>query len=210
MEEMHTPKDYMNSIWSLGLIEIVLYTVIGGTLYAFVGKDVDSPALLSASPLICRIAFGVALPVIFISGSINTTVAAKFILEQCATPQTQLIQSKRAWAIWVTLVASITVLAWAIAEAVPFFNSLLGIISSLFISGFSFYFPALFWFFILMERKWYNSRKNICLSIICAGIFLIGIVTLVVGTYSSVMDIAAQYQSGNVRSPFTCNSTAYV
>jgi hypothetical protein len=209
MAEMHTPKDYMKSIWSLGLIEIVLYTVIGATLYAFVGKDVDSPALLSASPFICRIAFGVALPVIFISGSINTTVVAKYLLERYGSPQTQLIQSKRAWAIWVTLIAAITILAWAIAEAVPFFSSLLGIISSLFISGFSFYYPALFWFCIIMEDKWYKSWKNICRSIICAGIFLLGIATLVIGTYSSVMDITAQYQSGEVRSPFTCNATAY-
>lgn len=79
MDEMHTPEDYVKSIWALGLIEIVIYTVTGATVYAFVGQSVKSPALLSAGPLLSKIAFGVALPVIFISGSINTTCCARLV-----------------------------------------------------------------------------------------------------------------------------------
>ena len=68
-------RDYVKSIWALGLIEIFIYTVTGALVYAFVGSKVDSPALLSTSTLVSRIAFGIALPVIFISGSINSTVS---------------------------------------------------------------------------------------------------------------------------------------
>lgn len=69
MDEMHAPKDYVKSIWALGLIEIFIYTLTGALIYAFVGPDVSSPALLSAGSLMAKVAFGLALPVIFISGA---------------------------------------------------------------------------------------------------------------------------------------------
>jgi len=91
----------------------------------------------------------------------------------------------------------------AIAEAIPFFSDLLSISSSLFISGFTFYLPAMMWFMLLKEGKWYE-RKNIWLSIVNGLIFLIGIITLVAGTYSSIADIISQYDKGTVRGAFTC------
>ncbi len=69
------PRDYVKSIWALGLIEIFIYTLTGALVYAFVGSEVKSPAILSAAPLVSKVAFGIALPVIFISGSINSTVS---------------------------------------------------------------------------------------------------------------------------------------
>lgn len=70
MAEMHTPTDFMKSVWTLGIIEIVVYTFTGVIIFVFVGADVDSPSLLSLSSLMSKIAFGVALPIIFISGAI--------------------------------------------------------------------------------------------------------------------------------------------
>lgn len=69
MSELRKPKDFVKSIWSLGIIEIIIYTLTGALVYVFVGDGVQSPALLNASRVIQKIAFGVALPVIFISGS---------------------------------------------------------------------------------------------------------------------------------------------
>ena len=40
MDEMHTPRDYVKSIWALGLIEIGIYTLTGALIYAFVGSEV--------------------------------------------------------------------------------------------------------------------------------------------------------------------------
>ncbi len=36
MDEMHTPTDYVKSIRALGIIEIVIYTLTGALIYAFV------------------------------------------------------------------------------------------------------------------------------------------------------------------------------
>ena len=190
MDEMHTPKDYIKSIWSLGLIEIFIYTLTGSLVYVFVGSGVESPALLSASHLVSRIAFGVAIPVVFISGSINTTVVGRYIIQR-AFPNSEIryTNTRKGWTVWILLVLAITIVAWVIAEAIPVFNALLGLISSLFISGFTLYFPPLFWFMLLKEGKWTSSWRNIMLSVANAAIFLIGLLVLGSGTYASVQDI---------------------
>ncbi|KAF2130540.1 hypothetical protein P153DRAFT_375265 [Dothidotthia symphoricarpi CBS 119687] len=211
MSEMHTPKDYVKSIWALGLIEIFIYTVTGALIYAFVGRDVGSPALLSAGHTVSRIAFGVALPVIFISGSINGTVVGRYILDRAfaENPTIRYVKGMKGWIVWVGLITTITIIGWVIAEAIPFFNALLGLISSLFISGFTFYFPALFWFQLVKVGKWNANAHNIALSIVNAICFVIGIIVLGCGTYASVQDILSQYTGGSVRSPFTCDSSSY-
>ena len=210
MSEMHTPSDYVKSIWTLGLIEIFIYTVTGALIYAFIGVDVKSPALLSAGNTVSRIAFGIALPVIFISGSINGTVVGRYIMDR-AFPNSPIryVKGVHGWAVWFCLITIITIIAWIIAEAIPFFNALLGLISSLFISGFTFYFPALFWFQLVREGGCFSSPKNIALTLLNAVVFVIGIVILGAGTYASVEDIIHQYSGGSVRSPFTCSAISY-
>jgi Transmembrane amino acid transporter protein len=191
MDEMHTPKDYIKSIWSLGLIEIVIYTLTGALIYAFVGEDVSSPALLSAGTTVSKIAFGVALPVIFISGAINGTVVARYLHGRIYKDSVvRFINTKKGWITWLALIAFLTIIAWLIAEAIPFFSDLLSIMSALFISGFTFYFPAMMWFMLIKKGKW-NSKENLLLSIVNGIVFIIGMITLVAGTYSAIVDIVS-------------------
>lgn len=205
MDEMHTPTDYVKSIWALGIIEIVIYTLTGALIYAFVGTDVRSPALLSAGTTLSKVAFGIALPVIFISGSINTTVVARYIHGRVFKNSViRYVNTPMGWATWLGLVALITVIAWVIAEAIPFFSDLLGIMSALFISGFTFYLPALMWFLLIKEGKWNATRWNTIFSLVNAAVFLLGLLILGCGTYASVKDIVDQYHDGTVRSSFTC------
>ncbi|RJE24717.1 hypothetical protein PHISCL_02926 [Aspergillus sclerotialis] len=204
MEEMHTPEDYVKSIWALGITEIVIYTLTGALIYAFVGPSVASPALLSAGDLVSRIAFGVALPVIFISGSINTVVLGRLIHGRVFKNSTiRFINTPMGWITWIALITVATIIAFVIAEVIPFFDDLLAISSSLFISAFTFYFPAAMWFILIKEGKWTEPR-NLALGAINIVVFLIGLITLVAGTYSSVVDIINNYQSGSVRGVFTC------
>lgn len=81
-------------------------------------------------------------------------------------------------------------MAWIIAEAIPFFSDLLSISSSLFISGFTFYLPALMWFMLLREGSLFE-KKNIVRTLANGGCFIIGVVVLVCGTYASIADIVS-------------------
>ena len=212
MQEMHTPQDYMKSIWTLGIVMIIMYTAVGATSYALIGKDVESPMLLSSSPTVVRVACGLALPVIVISGSINTIVVGKFIEETSTFSSFKILQptSRRAkYVVWAGLMLSITITAWVVAEAIPFFNGLLGLIASLFISGFSFYIPAWLWFKTLKVGRWNQGWKNTLMSVACAIIIVLGLVVLGVGAYASIQEVITSYSLGTVRSPFTCSSAAF-
>ena len=189
MDEMHTPKDFTKSIWSLGLMEIVIYTITGATIYAFVGPDIESPALLSAGNLVSRIAFGVALPVIFISGSINTIVAGRLIHGRIyADSILKYVNTPKGWIAWLALIAIFTIVAWTIAEAIPFFSDLLTVASSLFTSGFSFYIPPIMWLMLIRKGSW-HSRENILLALVNGFVFIFGVAVLVCGLFSSIDDI---------------------
>ena len=204
MDEMHTPKHFVKSIWALGLIEITIYTLTGALIYAFVGQEVKSPALLSAGDTISKIAFGIGLPVIYISGSINTTVVGRYIHGRMFKNSIiRYVNTPKGWTSWLILVTVITIVAFIIAEAIPFFNDLLSLSSSLFISGFTLYFPAWMWFKLIREGKWYTGM-NLVKSIANAFIFVIGIFVLVGGTYSSIADINDKFKHGDVRGVFTC------
>lgn len=211
MDEMHNPRDYVKSIWAIGAIEIVLYTLTGALGYAFVGSEIASPALLSTSKVVSRVAFGVALPVIFISGSINSVVFGRYMLDRTFrhADDIRLIASARGWCVWIALLAVFTVVAWAIAEAIPFFSALLGIIASLFISGFSMYFPALFWFCLLKKDAWNSTWRNIAWTVANIFVILVGLLTLVGGTYASIVNIIDSFDTGAVGSPYTCSSAQY-
>ena len=191
MDEMHSPKDYVKSIWALGLIEIFIYTMTGALVYAFVGADVKSPSLLSAGPTLSKVAFGVGLPVIFISGSINTTVVGRYIHGRIYKDSiTRFINTPKGWATWLGVISAVTVVAFIIAEVIPFFSDLLAVSSALFISGFTFYLPAMMWFKLLCKGKWY-AKENLLRAAINALCFLIGIIVLVCGTYASIDDIVS-------------------
>ncbi|KAF7715215.1 Uncharacterized protein PECH_005545 [Penicillium ucsense] len=204
MDEMHTPSDFPKSVWALGITEIVIYTVTGATIYAFVGEDVKSPALLSAGHTLSRVAFGVALPVIFISGSINTVVFGRLVHGRIfANSPVRFINTKMGWLTWLGIIAAGTVVAFIIAEVIPFFSDLLSLSSALFISGFSFYFPSLMWFLLVRKGSW-TEPKNLMFAVLNAFILVIGLVILVAGTYTSIADIINNYNQGTVRGVFTC------
>lgn len=199
MDEMHTPADFVKSIWALGLTEMVIYTVTGATIYAFVGPNVQSPALLSAGTTLSRVAFGVALPVIFISGSINTVVFGRMVHGRIFKNSTiRFINTKMGWITWLAVITGGTIIAFVIAEVIPFFSDLLSISSALFISGFTFYFPSLMWFMLIRKGSW-TSRHNLLLAAANGLILAIGLLTLGAGTYSSIADIVCLDHTARVR-----------
>ncbi|KAH7134193.1 transmembrane amino acid transporter protein-domain-containing protein [Dactylonectria macrodidyma] len=204
MSEMHTPQDFMKSVWTLGIIEMVVYTVTGVVIYVFVGSGVESPSLLSLTPLMSKIAFGVALPIIFISGAIGNTVTARYVhLRMYKDSVVRFINTTKGWVTWLAVLAVITIVSWVIAEGIPIFNDLLALSSALFVSGFVLYFPAVMWYKLLCEGKWYE-RENILHAAASMFCFLFGLLVLFGGTYASAKDIQHHYAIGSIGKPFSC------
>jgi hypothetical protein len=69
-------------LYTLQITDTILYTVTAVVIYRFTGDDVRSPALGSTSPIVAKVAYGIALPTIVIAGVINGHVA----VVRCSCP----------------------------------------------------------------------------------------------------------------------------
>lgn len=62
--EMKKPGDFPKALALLQVSEIIMYVVTAAVIYVYAGKNVTSPALGSASPLVSKIAYGIAIPTV--------------------------------------------------------------------------------------------------------------------------------------------------
>lgn len=77
--EMKRPQDFPKALYSLQIAATTLYLVTGVVIYSYTGENTVSPALGSTGHTLRRIAYGLALPTIIISGVVNAHVGAKLV-----------------------------------------------------------------------------------------------------------------------------------
>lgn len=65
--EMREPRLYTRSLAVCQVLITIIYITIGCVVYYFCGSYVASPALGSAGPLMKKVAYGVALPGLFVT-----------------------------------------------------------------------------------------------------------------------------------------------
>jgi hypothetical protein len=85
---------------------------------------------------------------------------------------------------WAGITLSLWVVAWIIAESIPNFDSLLGLISALFASWFTYGSSGIFWLYL----NWGNyilNWKKISLTILNVFIVCIGAAVCGIGLYAS-------------------------
>jgi hypothetical protein len=64
MAELKDPKEFPKALFQLQAIDTSLYIVTAVVIYYFAGENVTSPALGSASDIVKKVAYGVALPTV--------------------------------------------------------------------------------------------------------------------------------------------------
>ncbi|KAI1432343.1 amino acid transporter [Xylaria sp. CBS 124048] len=211
--EMREPRDFPKALWACTILEIIVFSIVGGAVYAYTGNQyMTSPAFGSLQPLYKKISFSFMIPTIIFLGVLYASVSARFVF-------LRLFQNSRhksentvvGWASWAAILFSTWVLAFIIANSIPFFSSLLSLLSSLFDSFFGFIFWGVAYFrmrkadgdvALIKERTfrgWFEGILNIM-------IILIGVFFLTVGTYVTVQGIIDEYATGLVGRPFSCAS----
>ncbi|PQE19400.1 amino acid transporter protein [Rutstroemia sp. NJR-2017a BBW] len=165
ISELRNPKEFPKALVLLQTVDISLYFVAALVIYRYAGENVASPALSSNIPLIRKIAWGIALPTIIIAGVIFAHVTVKYAYLRIFA-RTKHLHS-RGWIAtgsWVALVVGSWTIAWIIAESIPVFSDLLGFISALFASWFSYGLPGICWFYLNWgsctrgTKKWLFGR----------------------------------------------------
>ncbi|KUM57244.1 hypothetical protein ACN42_g9944 [Penicillium freii] len=174
ISEMETPTDYPKTLYLLQVTDTSMYVIAAVVIYIYGGKDVASPALGSTKPITAKLAYGIAIPTIVISGVINGHVAAKYIYVRLFRGSDHM--KKRTFlsiGSWIGINFVLWVIAWIISEAIPVFNTLLSLITSLFASWFTYGLSGIFWLF-LNRGQYMASWKKMALTAINLVIVAIG------------------------------------
>lgn len=68
ISEMRNPRDFPKALGMLQCCTTSLYLVVAVVIYRYAGTDVKSPAIGSASPIVRKVAYGIAIPTIVVAG----------------------------------------------------------------------------------------------------------------------------------------------
>ncbi|KAE8308585.1 Transmembrane amino acid transporter protein [Aspergillus parasiticus SU-1] len=202
--ELKDPRDFPKALCLLQSIDISLYIIAAVVIYRYGGADVASPALGSASPVVSKVAYGIALPTIIIAGVINGHIAFKYIYIRIFRGTDRM--HKRDWVAvssWIGIAASLWILAWIIAEAIPVFSNLLSLITALFASWFTFGLSGMFWLY-MNKGLWFSSPKKILLTFVNLIAIVVAATLCGLGLYVSGKAIHDDPSSAS----FSCASNA--
>jgi len=212
--EMKEPKDFPKALWAVTIAEIIVFSLVGSIIYVYTGTNYNTaPAFGSLSnTFYLKLSFSFMIPTIIFLGVLYASVSARFLFFRLFAGTRHMGENTVVgWAAWAAILGVTWIMAFIIAEVIPFFADLLALMSSLFDSFFGFIFwgvaylrmrratyGAKFWS-ARGARSWIGSLFNIVL-------ILIGIFFLTVGTYASVESIIEGYHSNTFGGPFSCQS----
>lgn len=109
------------------------YIVVGVVLYTYANPFIASPALGTAGVLVKRISYGIALPGLFFTAIIYNHLAAKFIFVRVLRGSHHLNHpTAKHWAVWLSCTGACLLFSYVVAEAIPVFSGLVGLVSALF------------------------------------------------------------------------------
>ena len=191
--EMKNPADFPKALWAVTIAEIIVFSLAGAIVYAYTGTQYNTaPAFGSlGNETYLKVSFSFMIPTLIFLGVLYASVSARFlffrIFEGTRHKGNHTVVG---WASWAGILAVTWIVAFIIAEVIPFFSDLLSLMSSLFDSFFGF----IFWGVAYLRMRdadygpgWVKRRglRGIWGFSLNVGIIIIGIFMLGVGTYVS-------------------------
>lgn len=186
ISELKNPRDFPKALAFLQCSDISMYIITAVVVYYYAGDHVASPALDSASEVVKKVAYGVAIPTIVIAGVVNGHVGVKYLYVRLLRDHKDDLlhqKNRKSYGIWVFICTASWIGAWLIAEAVPVFNDLLGLTSALFASWFTFGLSGMFWMQMNLQRgeQWWQIVPRSGWSWRKTTLFLINVLNIMVG-----------------------------
>lgn len=141
--EMRNPKDFPKALWAITIAEVILFSLVGSIVYAYTGTNYNTaPAFGSlGNEVYLKVSFSFMIPTLIFLGVLYASVSARFVFFRLFRGSNHMgNHTIVGWASWVGILACTWILAFIIAEVIPFFSDLLSLMSSLFDSFFGFIF----------------------------------------------------------------------
>ncbi len=204
--EFKNPNDWPKALALLQIVDTSLYLVAAVVTYVCVGQDVPSPALSAAESKTLRKAiWGIAIPTIVIAGVIYGHVAARYIFTRLFRNSKHAIRRTKLSNIsWFGITFGIWLLAMIIAESIPVFNSLLGLVSALFVSWFSYGLPGIFWLWMHHGNYFNKGKAQMARFFGNVMLLVVGALLCVLGLWAAIEAIADE----KLTKPWACASNA--
>ncbi|CAO1638365.1 unnamed protein product [Parajaminaea phylloscopi] len=144
--EMRNPLDYRKALVAGQSFVIFNYIAIAAIMYAKVGDYITSPALGSAGPLFKKIGFGIALPGLLYACFFQAHLAGKYTFVRALRGTRHLQHNTMVhWAVWLGSMFVAMAVAFIVANAIPFFGDLVGLIGSFLMPPFVIIIPVCLW-----------------------------------------------------------------
>ncbi|OCF36058.1 hypothetical protein I317_01847 [Kwoniella heveanensis CBS 569] len=202
--EMKNPKEYKKPIVCAMLLLNVTYLVVSLVVYRYCGIYIAGVALGSAGTLIKKITYGIGLPGLLVSAILCQHLAAKYFFVRLLRG-TEHLQSKTKthWITWLGSVTLIGIISFIVAEAIPFFGTLIGLVGALAYAPLAIIVPMTLWLYDFGHyRKGSLAQKGLwSFHVLFIGI---GAFMTVGGAYAMVQSIIDSYAAGTVDRPFSC------
>lgn len=210
--EMKEPKDFPKALWAVTIAEVIVFGLVGSIVFVYTGTQyMTAPAFGSiGNETFLKVSFSFMIPTIIFLGVLYASVSARFIFFRLFNDTRHMgNHTVLGWGSWAAILTVLWILAFIVAEVIPFFSDLLSLMSSLFDAFFGFIYWGVAYFQMRREdhgpdfyknrgiRGWAGFGFNI--AICCIGLlFLTG------GTYATVQSIIDGYKADNFGGAFTC------
>lgn len=216
--EMKEPKDFPKALWAVTIAEVILFSLVGGIIYGYTGTNYNTaPAFGSlGNELYLKISFSFMIPTLIFLGVLYASVTSRFVFFRLFAGTRHMgNHTLVGWLSWIAILGCTWVLAFIIAEVIPFFADLLALMSSLFDS----FFGWIYWGIAYLRmrnadygRDFWKTRGIRGYLGFALNIFIIafGFFTLTAGTYASVESIVIGYQTAGFGGPFSCQSNGLI
>ena len=185
ISEFRDPRQFPKALFLLQAADTSMYLVVALVVYWYTGPNVQSPAISSATGVVEKVAWGIAIPTIIIAGVIYGHVATKYIFVRLFRGTHHLsANSTFAWVTWASIALALWIVAWILAESIPVFNDLLSLTSALFASWFTYGLSGVLWLF-MNWGQWFSSPRKMFLFVVNVCLLGIGCGVCGIGVYAS-------------------------
>ncbi|RAK98893.1 putative neutral amino acid permease [Aspergillus ibericus CBS 121593] len=204
ISEMRKPKDYPKAVYLCMTFVTASYLAFALVIYRWCGQWIASPALGSAGPTLKRVAYGIALPGLIVSGSLYVHVAAKYLFVRILRHSRHLQANTIIhWGTWLSCTIGLAAIAFILACAIPIFTYVLALVGSLGFAPLALCLPGWLWVYSHGDY-WGGGVVKRGVYLLHVGLIVLGMFLTVGGTYGVIVQILDAYRSGEIDGVFSC------
>jgi hypothetical protein len=123
---MKDPRDFPKALWACTIAEIFVFSIVGAVIYNYTGNQyMTAPAFGSiGNEVYKKVSFSFMIPTLIFLGVLYASVSARFIHFRLFKGTRHIHEhTVTGWVSWAAILLGTWILAFIIAEVIPFFSS---------------------------------------------------------------------------------------